>query len=175
MFLRCSRTGGHHEAREADVVEYVADRASGQADCCEIIAGRIEIEDHPVGVMRPVGACEPRMWRDAGLAREIDNAGGVVAHAVFDLAVFFGQADPRDPAGKVIGGILLVEAFIRDAVGEAVQRQRAVLDVGKHGCSNAAVVIDKIALGDSGIGNSILSRFEMSISRPPTFIAAPSA
>ena len=146
-----ARPGGLEEGHEAALLEQVAGRARGALDLGEVVVGRIEVDHQPVGMVDPIGAREPDVEGQAGLVGEVGERRRIARQHVLDLAVLLGDARAADPARKVGAGVLLHEALGPDAVGEALERERAAGEVGQHDRRDPPVVAEQIALGQAGL------------------------
>jgi hypothetical protein len=108
---------------------------------------RVEVENDAVWLAQPVGAGEPHVRRDRVLADQVDERVGAADQRVRELAAALLHLHPADPAGVVLGHVLLEEALAADAVGKALQAQRPVADVRQHPLRHRLVVVGQIGLG----------------------------
>ena len=114
------------------------------------LRARVEIDER-VGRLPHVGdARRPGMELDRRVVREPDQRRGAVRDEVLlALArVRFGVLPPGHPVRRVRRRLLLPEALGADAVREAVQVERAALQVGEQRRGDRREVADEVALGD---------------------------
>ena len=89
-----------------------------------------------------------RVQLDVGQVGEPHERGPVLGERVVDRTLLHGL----DPLGPVRGRLLLVEVLAVDAVGIALEGQRAVVQVREHDRRDPGVVRDEVALGEPRLG-----------------------
>src|SRR4051794_28187393 len=89
------------------------------------------------------------MQLEVGQVGRPHERGQVLAEAVVDL--LRARVDPRglDPRRPVLGAVLLVKELAFHAIGVALERERAVAQVGQHGVGHPRVVVDHLPLGEA--------------------------
>ena len=115
---------------------------------------RIEVEGHD----RRRGDVDGE--RERGVQLEVGEVGQpherrqVVGEAEVDRARVVAAPDRRGhhPVRAVARALLLVEVGARDAVGVALERQRAPAQVAEQHRRDAGVVVDHLPLGEPGLG-----------------------
>ncbi len=140
---------GLGERWQSQLVQQQPEREGGHAGVLEVIARRIEVEDHLVRVIRTVRTRQPDMWGDARLVRQVHQRRGFLAHELVNRAPLLPHRDARYPGREVPRDVLLEDALTPDPVGVALHRHRAALQVRQHPGGDAPVVIDEVVLGDA--------------------------
>ena len=113
---------------------------------------RIEVEDHHRGRGQRLGAVHLGVQLQGGEVGEPDERRQVVADAELDDLLRQRHRRDRDPVGPVRRALLLEEALVLDAVGEAHAGERAALEVGEQHRRDRRVVLDDVALREAGLG-----------------------
>ena len=90
------------------------------------------------------------MQLDRGVIREPRECGRAVDDQILLTLARVGRnvSPARDPIGRVLRRLLLPEALLVDAVGEAIQIERALEEVRDQGRRDRHVVTDEVTLGD---------------------------
>ena len=117
--------------------------------CIEVLTGRIQVENHLIGIAQFVDAAEPDVGSDARLVCKIDERGFIVADNVRNRSPSLFDSDSLYPVWEVGRHLLLEETLLIDSVRVAFHGQWPVPQVREHKGGNATVILDQIALGDS--------------------------
>ena len=99
-----------------------------------------------VGTVEAVAAAKPAVKRDARLARQVDQRGGVASHHVLDRALAGRNLDPADPIGEVGARVLLEDPLAVDSVRKPLVVERPPDDVREHRPGHLLVVAGQIRL-----------------------------
>ena len=108
----------------------------------------IEVEGDERRALGVVGQRQRGVQLEIGEVGQPHERGLVVGQDVVDRP----HARGLNPVGTVRWRVLLVEELRVDAVGVALERQRAALDVRQDGRRDAREVVDDVALGEAGLG-----------------------
>src|ERR687898_984113 len=102
------------ERGQPELVEQPVEAGRGQPEGPEVLGGRVEVEDHLVGVVDVGGAAEPDVRGDAALVGQVREVVGGPADGVGDLLADGGLAGaaggggaPPPPVGEVPADLLL--------------------------------------------------------------------
>ncbi len=143
--------GGHGVGSQAHLAQQRRHLLRGCTHCAEVVTGGIQVEHQPVGLVRAVGQGEPAVEGDHPLVGQVGEIGLGGAEHMLHGAAFAGtlQGHAPQPVREMLGALLLEEALRADAVGEALQGQGPVAQVGQHEFRHGPVVVDDLALGDA--------------------------
>jgi hypothetical protein len=94
---------------------------------------------------------EARLVAEPGEAGGVDREQMVVGVAI-GAAVDAGLVPALEPLRRCLRDVLLPETRGAGAVGEPLQVERPVDQVGKHGRGDRGEIADQLALGDRGVG-----------------------
>ena len=154
--VQAARPARLEERGQPELVEQPVQAGRGQPEGPEVPGGRVEVEDHLVGVVDVGGAAEPDVRGDAALVGQVGEVVGGPADGVGDLVAdgglagaAVGRGHPLDPVGEVPADLLLEEAAAADPVREPLQGHRAPADQREHPRRDRPVVGDQVALGDA--------------------------
>ena len=112
----------------------------------------IEIDAHLVGVIEVLGAHRVRMQLEARQVGHPDQRGGITRHDFLGRAAGRKrQLDHLDPRRPRLGGALLVERLVVDAVGESQQHVRPPARPAQRAVGHRDVVAGEIQLGVAGL------------------------
>ncbi len=100
-----------------------------------------------------------------------DELRGVAVAGLFSgfphrLVALAGQRDRRDPVRSMVGDVLFDETFVVDTLGEPLHCQRPVGEMRKHDRCDARVVVEHVALGESGAIKRLVQIGELQLAVP---------
>ncbi|MFH0847837.1 MAG: hypothetical protein V1894_07290 [Chloroflexota bacterium] len=101
-----------------------------------------------------------------GLVRQIDQCRHILTNNIGSCSAHLFHRSPFNPVGEVVRYFFLVETLPPDAVGETVYGERSAFEVRQHDSGDAAVILDKLPLGDAVIGEEDLVR-PLKLDSPP--------
>lgn len=115
---------------------------------------RVEIENDHRGRPDIFLFGQERMKLEISEIRGPDNRRQIVRHTVMNLGIVAVGPDGRGlyPFGPVGGAAFLVEKTSGDAIGVTLKRERPVFEVGEQDGRDADVIIDDLALSETGFG-----------------------
>jgi hypothetical protein len=148
-----ARPRGHDEGPRAQRLQE-ADEATGRpAPGGEVAVGRVEVEDDAVGRLEVGHPCRPAVDRDDRLIGQEGEGGAVAAgdvHARAAVRTGLGawRLDGAREVRHVVLAVLLHEAAAVDAVREALDGERAALELGQQQVGDVEVAVDEVGLGD---------------------------
>ena len=142
---------------EPDLAEQVAGGPRRAAQDGEVTtARRVEVDHEQVGVVEVVGAGEPAVQLDHRLVGQVAQPLDVVDEQVVDVAARVLGRDGDGVHRRGLRRLLLEEAGVVDAVGEAVQHERPTGQVRQHRVGDLLVVASEVGLGEPGVGEQRL-------------------
>jgi hypothetical protein len=137
------------EALQAQLRERLAQHERHLAALAQAGPGpRIEVERHHARPVDVVHERQRRVQLEVGQVREPDQRREVVADAEVDRLRAQLDRLRAHPLRAVRGTLLLVEVPALDAVGIALEGERAVAQVRQHRGRDAGVVVDHLTLGE---------------------------
>ncbi len=154
------------------VLEHLASHQRDVDDLRPVHAGhRVEVDPQFVGVVEVVGAHRVRVEVDAAEVDRPHQAGRRRGAPppwprCPDAYLQLGDVDPVRP---LLGGALLEDRLLGDALDEPFEDHRPVGDAAQRAVGHREVVVDQVQLGDVpvGPGKTTLSGWVIGTSRPP--------
>ncbi len=150
--MKTGGSSGGNKRAEAEFLHNDPYIQGGLANEREFAVGWIEVVYHPVRRMQLVFSALPNMESEDALVGEIDQIGCLACESMSDSAPFFFNGHLFNPAGEVVGAILLNEALSADAIGTAFEVQRPILDKGEDVFGDLLVIVDHISLCQATFG-----------------------
>jgi hypothetical protein len=117
---------------------------------------RIQVEDQQVGTAQTGHPPLRHVQLQAGQVGRPDQRGQIIDHQVGDRGApapraVRGDGRGADPVRTVLGDVLVEEGLAVDALGIALEGQRAVGDVRQQQRRHPLVVVEHLGLGEPGL------------------------